>query len=89
MTYPGLMEIIDSTTLNEFENRIALDDGKSKSIISESTSSQIREQGTVLLQGPEEFMSYNPDLIRVYSLFNHSGTSSSESVRFIDDLIKL
>lgn len=88
LTYQGLTEIIDSATLNEFENRIALDSGKSMSIISESTSSQIREQGTILLQGPDEFMTYNPDLIRVYSLFNHDGIARSESVCFMDDLIK-
>lgn len=89
LTYQGLMEIIDSTTLNEFENRIALDCGQSMKIFSESASSQIREQGTVLLQGPDEFTTYNPDLIRVYSRFDHSGIACSESVRFMDDLIKI
>ena len=89
LSYQGLMEVIDSSTLNEFENRIALDSGKSMSIISEPTSSQIREQGTVLLQGPDEFMTYNPDLIRVYSCFNHGGIADSESIRFIDELIKM
>lgn len=89
LTYQGLMEVIDNTTLNEFENRIALDNGKSMSVISESVSSQIREQGTILLQGPDEFMTYNPDLVRVYSLFNHEGIASSDSIRFIDELIKI
>ena len=89
LTYQGLMEVIDTATLNEFENRIALDSGKSMSIISESTSSQIHEQGTVLFQGPDEFMTYNPDLVRVYSQFLHHGVSGSESIRFIDDLLKL
>ena len=87
LTYKGLTEIIDSSTLNEFENRIALDNGKS--IISESTSSQIREQGTVLLQGPDEFTTYNPDLIKVYSLFEHSNIASTHSIRFIDELLRL
>lgn len=89
LNYQGLMEVIDSATLNEFENRIALDSGKSMSIISESTSSQIREQGTVLLQGPDEFMTYNPDLVRVYSCFNHSNIANGESICFIDELIKI
>ena len=89
LTYQGLMEILDTATINEFENRIALDSGKSMSIIAESTSSKIREEGTVLMQGPDEFMTYNPDLIRVYSQFNHSGVSSGESVRFIDELINI
>lgn len=88
LNYQGLMEVIDSATLNEFENRIALDSGKSMGIISESTSSQIREQGTILLQGPDEFMTYNPDLVRVYSQFNHSSIGSGEGIRFIDELIK-
>lgn len=89
LTYQGLMEVIDATTLNEFENRIALDKGKSMSVISETTSSKIEEQGTVLLQGPDEFMTYNPDLIRVYSLFNHDGVACSDSIRFIDELINM
>ena len=89
LTYQGLMEVIDTATLNEFENRIALDNSKAMSVISESTSSQIREQGTVLLQGPDEFMTYNPDLVRVYSLFNHDGIACSDSIRFIDELIKM
>jgi hypothetical protein len=89
LTYQGLMEVLDNATLNEFENRIALDSGKSMSIISESTSSQIREQGTALLQGPDEFLTYNPDLIRVYSLFNHDGIASTEGFRFIDELLKI
>ena len=83
------MDVIDTATLNEFENRIALDSGKSMSIISESTSSQIREQGTVLFQGPDEFMTYNPDLIRVYSHFNHVDFTGGKAVRFIDQLLKI
>lgn len=89
LTYQGLMDVIDTATLNEFENRIALDSGKSMSIISESTSSQIREQGTVLFQGPDEFMTYNPDLIRVYSHFNHVDFTGGKAVRFIDQLLKI
>ena len=89
LTYQGLMEVIDNTTLNEFENRIALDSGKSMSVISETTSSKIKEQGTILLQGPDEFMTYNPDLVRVYSLFNHDGIACSDSIRFFDELIKI
>ena len=89
LSYQGMQEILDSSAINEFENRIALDSGKSMSIISEPSSSQIRAGGTVLLQGPDEFMTYNPDLIRVYSVFNHSGESSNDSIRFIDELLKM
>ncbi len=89
LTYQGLMEIIDTSTLNEFENRIVLDSGKSMSILSESSSSQIREQGTVLIQGPDEFMTYNPDLVRVYSKFNHGDLTDGEATRFIDELLKI
>ncbi|MCR5277525.1 MAG: hypothetical protein K6D54_07665 [Bacteroidales bacterium] len=89
LTYQGLTEVLDASAINEFENRIALDSGKSMSIISESTSSQISSMGTVLLQGPDEFMTYNPDLVRVYSVFNHSGFAPSQSSRFIDELLKI
>ena len=89
LTYQGFTDVIDNSTLSEFENRIALDSGKSMSILTESTSTQIREQGTVLLQGPDEFLTYNPDLIRIYSLFKHDDIANVESIRFIDELIKL
>ena len=85
LTYPGLLEILDSSTLNEFENRIALDDGKSMSIITEQTSSSIRQKGSVLLQAPDEFMTYNPDLLRVYSECNVGSTN--ENIRFIQELL--
>jgi len=89
LSYPGMMEIIDSNTLNEFENRIALDGGKSLSILTEISNSKISEQGSALLQGPEEFMTYNPDLIRVYSQWNTKNESKNSNVEFVTELLNL
>ena len=88
LSYPGLQEIIDTSVMNEFENRVALDSGKSMSILTEQTSSRINDYGTVLLQGPEEFMTYNPDLVRVYSRYDQH-RSTNNSIHFIDELLKL
>ena len=87
-THQGLMEVIDNSVLNEFEYRIALDSSKAMNIISEPTASRIQELGTVLLQGPDEFTTYNPDLVRVYSVFKHHGITVNDSIRLIDQLIK-
>jgi len=87
LTYQGLTEILDTSTLNEFENRIALDSGKSMGVITEQTSTKITEKGMALLQAPEEFTTYNPDLIRVYSLFDID--EKTDDVDFIDKLLKI
>jgi hypothetical protein len=87
LTYQGVTDILDTGALNEFENRIALDGGKSMGIITEQTGTKISEKGTALLQAPDEFTTYNPDLIRVYSQFNID--ENSKDVEFINQLLKI
>jgi hypothetical protein len=92
LTYQGVTEILEASVLNEFENRIALDSGKSMSIITEQTGSKITEKGTALLQllqAPEDFITYNPDLIRVYSQFNIEENEITADVEFIDNLLNI
>lgn len=86
LTYQGLQEILDANTLGEFENRLALDSGKSMSIITEQTASRIEYKGAILLQAPDEFTTYNPDLIRVYSKCTLKETN--DNIKFINQLIK-
>ena len=86
LTYQGVTEILDTGVLNEFENRIALDSGKSMGIITEQTGTKISEKGMALLQAPEEFTTYNPDLIRVYSQCNVD--EKSDDIEFINQLLK-
>lgn len=89
-TYARLTDVIDRTLLNEFENRIVLDSNpSSKKILSEDTSSEINTQGTVLLEGPDELTTFNPDLVRVYSRFSQNELTSGEGCRFINELINL
>ena len=87
LTYQGVTDILDTGVLNEFENRIALDGGKSMSIITELTGTKISEKGSALLQAPDEFTTYNPDLIRVYSQFNVD--EKTADVDFIVELLKI
>ena len=90
LTYQGITDILETSVLNKFENRIALDSGKSMSIITEQTGTKIAEKGSALLQilqPPEKFMTYNPDLIRVYSQFNV--TEKTADTDFIVELLKL
>ena len=87
LTWQGVTEILETGVLNEFENRIALDSGKSMGVITEQTGTKISEKGSALLQGPDEFTTYNPDLIRVYSQFKI--TEKSDDIDFIDNLLKI
>jgi len=90
LTYQGVTDILDTSVLNEFENRIALDSGKSMSIITEQTGTKITEEGTALLQilqPPKDFMTYNPDLIRVYSQFDIDEKNADTD--FITELLKI
>ena len=88
LTYQGVTDILGiGGVLNEFENRMALDSGKSMGIITEQTGTKITEKGTALLQAPDEFTTYNPDLIRVYSQFNID--ENNKDVDFIDELLKI
>jgi len=86
LNYQGVTDILDTGVLNEFENRIALDSGKSMSIITEQTATKISEKGTALLQAAE-FTTYNPDLIRVYSQCNID--EKNADVDFIVELLKI
>jgi len=90
LTYQGITDILDTSALNEFENRIALDSGKSMSIITEQTGTKIAEKGSALLQilqPPEKFMTYNPDLIRVYSQFTVAEKTADAD--FIVELLRI
>jgi len=87
LTYQGVTDILDTGVLNEFENRIALDGGKSMDILSEKTGTKITEKGTALLQAPDEFTTYNPDLIRIYSQFNVD--EKNDDTDFIGKLLKI
>lgn len=89
LTYQGVTEILETSVLNEFENRIALDSGKSMGIISEQTSTNISEKGSALLQAPDEFTTYNPDLIRVYSQFIVYENNNSADIDFINKLFNI
>lgn len=87
LNYQGVTDILDTGVLNEFENRIALDSGKSMGIISEQTGTKISEKGSALLQAPDEFTTYNPDLIRVYSQFNIVENENRDDIDFINNLL--
>jgi len=87
LNYQGVTDILETSVLNEFENRIALDSGKSMSIISEQIGTKITEKGSALLQAPDEVTTYNPDLIRVYSQCNID--ANSDDVEYIVELLKI
>jgi hypothetical protein len=90
LTYQGVTDILDTSILNRFESRIALDSGKSMSIITEQTGTKITEEGTALLQilqPPKGFMTYNPDLFRVYSQCNIDKENADAD--FIVELLKI
>ena len=81
-TYQGVTDVLETNVLNEFENRIALDSGKSMRIITEQTAAKISEEGSAILQTPDK----EPDLIRVYSQFKID--ENNKDVDFINELLK-
>jgi len=89
LTYQGISDILGTSVLNNyFESRIALDDGKSMSIITEQTSTKITDGMALLqiLQPPKDFITNNPDLIRVYSQGNIEEKNADAD--FIVELLK-
>lgn len=69
-TYKGLLEILDTSILNVFENRIVLYEGGSMSILTEQTSTSIENDGFGLLQTDNQIATYNPDPFVFYNGLN-------------------
>lgn len=90
LNYKGVMEILDQTIINEFDNRIALNEGNSLRIISEQTTAKNIDKGTALLQAPEEYTTFNPDLFRVYSeMIIPENANANGKIKFIQNLLNL
>lgn len=87
LNYKGAMNILDQSILGEFDNRIALNEGNSLRIITEQTSTKITENGVALLQAPDEYTTYNPDLFRVYSELKTNEISNNPEIKFINQLL--
>lgn len=88
LNYKGITEILESTILNEFENKIALFEGESTRILTEQTASSVKQKNEALLQSSDEFVTYNPDLFRVYTEFNYNYNLLNPNLSFIKNFIK-
>ncbi len=87
-TYKGLTEIFDiAFVLNEFENKIALFEGDSMSILTEQTTSSPKDNGFGLLQTDDEIATYNPDPFAFYS--NLKTDIKNEDTKFLSQIFSV
>ncbi len=70
LDYSTLMEVFDYSTIEDFENRIALYQGDSLKIIKDDAGSYPKEKGLALIQAPDGVTSYSADLFKIYSEIN-------------------
>ena len=85
LSYQGYIDLFDKMDV-EFENRVVLDNSDaSKRILSDSYGKEIKEQGTVLIQIPDELAEANPDSCRVYAEYN----LDTNKKNFVTDLINI
>ncbi len=78
-TYKGLLDIIDQSIFNEFENRVALYEGGSLSILTEQTTTSPSEKGVGLLQTDDEIATYNPDPFVFYNSLSYNSLKESDA----------
>ncbi len=85
-TYKGLLEVLDTSILNTFENKIVLYEGGSMSILTEQTTTSIEDNGYGLLQTDNQIATYNPDPFVFYN--GLSTNVNNEETKFLTKIFE-
>lgn len=67
LNHSTLLEVFDYSTIDDFENRIALYQGDSLRIIKDDAGSYPKEKGLGLIEAPDGVTSYTADIFKIYS----------------------